>query len=62
VLILSIDYFQAQKFAGTDYEEEIRNAATPQIAKDKGFSKHHPLRDDWENVKQDVRLNIMKYG
>jgi len=51
-------YFQAQKFVGTPREEEIRNAPTPQHAKNLGFSKSTPIRSDWEAVKQDV----MKIG
>ena len=49
-------YFQAQKFAGTDaaYAEEIRRTPSPMIAARKGRSRAHPLRKDWETVKDDV--------
>jgi ribA/ribD-fused uncharacterized protein len=47
-------YFQAQKFAGTPYEEEIRAAKTPSEAARLGRSRKHPLRRDWEHVKENV--------
>jgi ribA/ribD-fused uncharacterized protein len=47
-------YFQAQKFAGTPYEEEIRQANSPMIAARLGRSRKHPLRRDWEGVKDAV--------
>lgn len=47
-------YFQAQKFAGTEQENEIRNAATPMIAANKGRSRKYPLRHDWESVKDQI--------
>ena len=47
-------YFQAQKFAGTEREEEIRQAKSPMIAARMGRSRKHRLRRDWESVKEDV--------
>jgi ribA/ribD-fused uncharacterized protein len=47
-------YFQAQKFAGTVYEEEIRFAHSPSIAAQMGRDRNKPLRPDWETVKDDV--------
>ncbi len=47
-------YFQAQKFAGTEHEEEIRLAKTPKDAANKGRERHRPLRADWEAVKDEV--------
>ena len=47
-------YFQAQKFAGTRHEEEIRMAKTPMMAAQYGREKHRPLRRDWEDVKVQV--------
>lgn len=44
-------YFQAQKFAGTPYAEDIRRAATPKQAANLGRDRSHPLRKDWEQVK-----------
>jgi len=47
-------YFQAQKFAGTPHEEEIRKTASPAVAARKGRSRKRPLRPDWEDVKDDI--------
>src|SRR6267154_4639041 len=47
-------YFQAQKFAGTEQEEAIRLAKSPMIAARIGRSRQHPLRPDWETVKDDM--------
>jgi N-glycosidase YbiA len=47
-------YFQAQKFAGTPYEEEVRLAKSPMIAARLGRSRKQPLRSDWESVKEQV--------
>ena len=47
-------YFQAQKFAGTRHEEEIRLAKSPMIAARMGRDRTRPLRKDWEAVKDDV--------
>ncbi|MGC4119007.1 MAG: NADAR family protein [Myxococcales bacterium] len=47
-------YFQAQKFAGTEHEGEIRRAAGPMVAARMGRSRARPLRKDWEKVKDDV--------
>lgn len=47
-------YFQAQKFAGTEREETIRNARTPGDAKQLGRSKRHRLREDWDDVKDAI--------
>lgn len=47
-------YFQAQKFAGTEYEEAIRLAKSPMIAARMGRSRKRPLRPGWEEVKDDI--------
>ena len=47
-------YFQAQKFAGTEHEEAIRQQASPMIAARMGRSRKRPLRADWEQVKDDI--------
>lgn len=47
-------YFQAQKFPGTEHALLILRAATPRQAKDLGRARTVPLRDDWEQVKDDV--------
>src|SRR5688572_15425176 len=52
-------YFQAQKFAGTEREELIRRATSPMIAANMGRSRQHPLRPDWESVKEDVMREVL---
>ena len=47
-------YFQSQKFAGTEQESAIPRARTPGDAKGLGRSTAHPLRPDWEDVKDDI--------
>ncbi|NQX48371.1 NADAR family protein [Paenibacillus tritici] len=47
-------YFQAQKFVGTEHEEEIRFASTPMIAARMGRERDRPLRPDWEECKVQV--------
>jgi ribA/ribD-fused uncharacterized protein len=47
-------FFQAMKFAGTKYEEEIRNLKTAREAANSGRDRTKPLRNDWELVKDDI--------
>ncbi|SMO77702.1 NADAR family protein [Melghirimyces algeriensis] len=47
-------YFQAQKFAGTEWEEKIRRESSPMNAARIGRSRKLPLREDWEAVKDEV--------
>jgi ribA/ribD-fused uncharacterized protein len=47
-------YFQAQKFTGTPREAEIRQAGSAMLAARMGRSRRHPLRGDWESVKDAV--------
>ncbi len=53
-------YFQAQKFAGTEHESEIRKTASPMIAARKGRSRKRPLRKDWENVKDNIMRDAVR--
>lgn len=53
-------YFQAQKFAGTPHEEEIRRVKKPRIAADMGRDRKRPLRRDWEAVKDGVMLAALR--
>lgn len=53
-------YFQAQKFAGTPYANKIRIAFTPKQAADLGRSRQHPLRLDWEQVKDEIMLKAVR--
>jgi ribA/ribD-fused uncharacterized protein len=47
-------YFQAQKYAGTPREEEIRQAEKPSEAARLGRDRKVPMRSDWESVKDDI--------
>lgn len=47
-------YFQAQKFAGTEHEEQIRLAPKPRDAAAMGRDRSRPLRKDWEEVKDNI--------
>ncbi|MDY7013820.1 MAG: NADAR family protein [Cyanobacteriota bacterium] len=49
-------YFQAQKFATSDraWFDKIRTAKTPKAAATMGRSREHPLRSDWEAVKDEI--------
>lgn len=47
-------FFQAQKFVGTQYYEDILNAKTPKIAAKLGRNRNFPLRKDWEEVKENI--------
>lgn len=47
-------YFQAQKFAGTQYVEQVRQAKTPGEAAALGRRRDLPLCPDWEQVKDEV--------
>lgn len=53
-------YFQAQKFAGTEYEEEIRLLDYPRQAKWSGNDRDKPLRPDWEEVKVAIMKEAVK--
>lgn len=53
-------YFQAQKFAGTEHEEAVRNAKTPAMSAKLGRSRSLPLRADWEFVKEDVMRDALR--
>jgi ribA/ribD-fused uncharacterized protein len=47
-------FFQAQKFVDEPDEEQIRRAATPGLAATMGRDRSRPLREDWEEVKDDI--------
>jgi ribA/ribD-fused uncharacterized protein len=53
-------YFQAQKFTGTEYEKTIQLAKSPMIAARLGRSRKHPLRPDWETVKEDIMREALR--
>jgi N-glycosidase YbiA len=58
--LTSEHYFQAQKFAGTEHEEEVRNAPTAMIAARLGRSRQRPVRSDWDRVKDQIMLEAVR--
>ncbi|MCM3003597.1 NADAR family protein [Priestia koreensis] len=54
-------YFQAKKFSGTEYEEQIRLSLSPMEAAKMGHDRSKPLRKDWEDIKDEVmRKAVLK--
>jgi ribA/ribD-fused uncharacterized protein len=53
-------YFQAQKFADTEHEEELRLVASPMVVARMGRSRKRPLRKDWEEVKDQIMLEALR--
>lgn len=53
-------YFQAQKFAGTDYEEAVRLAGSPVTAASMGRSRERMLRLGWEGMKEDIMREALR--
>jgi ribA/ribD-fused uncharacterized protein len=49
-------YFQAQKFVETDrsWFDKIQTVKTPKEAAKMGRDRKHPLRRDWEQVKDEI--------
>lgn len=48
-------YYQAMKFPDDPaWQEEIRRAPTPARAKKMGLARDHPLRGDWDTIKERV--------
>jgi ribA/ribD-fused uncharacterized protein len=52
-------YFQAQKFAGTQVEEQVRLASSPMEAARMGRNRQHPLRPDWEAIKEEFMYEAL---
>jgi hypothetical protein len=52
-------YFQAQKFAGTEHEEEVRQAKTAREAANLGRMRSKPLRADWNKVRDAVMREVV---
>lgn len=53
-------YFQAQKFAGTSHEEELRLADSPMQVAKMGRDRKRPLRKDWEEIKDDIMREALR--
>src|ERR1051325_2605886 len=52
-------FFQAQKFAGTEHEEGVRQAPSPTASARMRRSLERPLRSDWETVKDDIMREVL---
>lgn len=52
-------YFQAQKFAGSKFEDWVRKSNTPKIAANRGRDRKKPLRRDWEKVKDNIMFEAV---
>jgi len=53
-------YFQAQKFAGTEHEEELRLVDSPMVVARMGRSRQRPLRKDWETAKDGIMRDALR--
>lgn len=53
-------YYQAQKYASTPLAEQIRLTATPKEANILGRNANLPLRADWEEVKEEIMLTVLR--
>lgn len=53
-------YFQAQKFAGTEHEEQLRLTDSPMQVAKMGRDRKRPLRKDWEVVKDDIMREALR--
>ena len=56
-------YFQAQKFIGSDlteYRERIRAAGSPGHAKSLGRTQKHPIRRDWDDIREEIMLHALR--
>lgn len=55
-------YYQAQKFKGADdaWMAKVGSAPNPSRAAKMGRSRKHPLRPDWEKVKDGVMYDVLK--
>lgn len=55
-------FFQASKFVGTDprHVASIQRARTPSDAARRGRDRSHPLRRDWEAVKDDIMRRAVR--
>lgn len=47
-------YFQGQKFADADHAEKIRVARDPKQAKTLGRGCKFPIRDDWDQARDEI--------
>jgi ribA/ribD-fused uncharacterized protein len=60
VWLTSEHYFQAMKFEGTYHEDDIRASPGPWAAAKEGRRRDRPLREDWEEVKEDIMYEALQ--
>lgn len=53
-------YFQAQKFTDSSYQEKICRALTAKNALTLGHARKIPLRENWDDIKDDVMYFAVK--
>ena len=53
-------YFQAQKYAGTDYENQIRKATSPMRAAQMGRNRKIKIRKNWDNIRDNIMYEVLK--
>jgi N-glycosidase YbiA len=53
-------YFQAQKFPGTPLADQIRQARTAMDARNLGRTRSVPLREGWDEMKDDVMRRAIR--
>lgn len=53
-------YFQAQKFLNKDDVDAIREAPTPFVATQIGRERNRSLRHDWDSVRDQVMLDVLR--
>lgn len=54
-------YYQAQKFENKDIQRLIINAPTPKTASEIGRNRQYKLRDNWDEIKQDVMFEAVLF-
>lgn len=52
-------YFQSQKFAGTQIEENVRQCKRPNDAAAMGRDRKNSLRKDWDSIRDNVMREVV---
>jgi hypothetical protein len=53
-------YYQSKKFLKKEDELEVINSATPSLCAKIGRDREKTLREDWEEIKDDIMYNALK--
>lgn len=54
-------YYQAQKFKNKEVQKLIINAPTPKLASEIGRDRRYKIRDDWDEIKQDIMFEAVLF-